>query len=100
MPGIGNAAGARTIFDLPAVLAGIAADRRLVGYVRNDKDVPPAKVAQGVRASVWVVLARGEGDFGQFAKAPGRWARIAAKAGDRLWTDDYSNVLGVLARQP
>ena len=34
-------------FDLPPVLARIAADRRLVGYVRDDKDVPPEKAAQG-----------------------------------------------------
>ena len=87
-------------FDLAAGLARIAADRGLVGYVRNDKDVPPDKAEQAMRPSVWVVLAREEGDFGQIAHSAGRWVRLAANAGDPLWTDDYSNVLGVLAKQP
>ena len=87
-------------FDLPPVVARIAADRGLVGYVRNDRDVPPDKAEQAMRPSVWVVLARGEGDFGQIAQSAGRWARLAATADDPLWTDDYSNVLGVLAKQP
>ncbi len=87
-------------FDLPPVLARIAADRGLVGYMRNDKDVPPDKAEQAMRPSVWVALAREEGDFGQLAQSAGRWSRIAAQAGDPLWTDDYSHVLGVLANQP
>ena len=87
-------------FDLPPVVARIAADRGLVGYVRNDRDVPPDKAEQAMRPSVWVVLARGEGDFGQIAQSAGRWVRLAANADDPLWTDDYSNVLGVLAKQP
>ena len=87
-------------FDLAPVLARIAADRGLVGYLRNDKDVPPDKAEQAMRASVWVALAREEGDFGQIARSAGRWARLVAHTGDPLWTDDYSNVLGVLAKQP
>ena len=87
-------------FDLPPVVARIAADRGLVGYVRNDRDVPPDKAEQAMRPSVWVVLARGEGDFGQIAQSAGRWVRLAANPDDPLWTDDYSNVLGVLAKQP
>ena len=87
-------------FDLPPVVARIAADRGLVGYVRNDRDVPPDKAGQAMRPSVWVVLAREEGAFGQIAQSAGRWTRLAANAGDPLWTDDFSNVLGVLAKQP
>ena len=87
-------------FDLPPVVARIAADRGLVGYVRNDRDVPPDKAEQAMRPSVWVVLARGEGDFGQIAQSAGRWVRLAANPDDPLWTDDYSNVLGILAKQP
>jgi hypothetical protein len=83
-------------FDLPPVLARIAADRRLVCYVREDKDVPPEKAAQGMRASVWVILARDENDAGQLAHAAPRWVRLMSGAGDPLWTDDYTNVLGAL----
>jgi hypothetical protein len=84
-------------FDLAPVVARIAADRRLVCYARADKDVPPEKAAEAMRPSVWVVLARDERDFGQIARAGARWVRLAAPAGVRLWTDDYTNLLGVLA---
>ena len=83
------------------MLARIAADRGTsCGYVRDDKDVPPDGPREAMRPSVWVVLARDEGDFGQIAHSAPRWVPLAADAGDPLWTDDYTNVLGVLAKQP
>jgi spermidine synthase len=85
-------------FDLPPVVARIAADRRLVCYMREDKDVPPEKAAQGMRASVWVVLARDENDVGQLAHSAPRWVGLVSDPGDPLWTDDFTNVLGVLVR--
>ena len=87
-------------FDLAPVLARIAADRELAGYVRNDREIPPDKAEQAMRPSVWVVLARDQADFGQIAQAAGRWVRLGADLEDPLWTDDYSNVLGALAKQP
>jgi hypothetical protein len=82
-------------FDLPPVLATIADDQRIVGYTRNDKDVPAERAAEAMRPSVWVVLARDARDVGQIATAAPRWTRLA-NTGVRLWTDDYTNVLGVL----
>jgi hypothetical protein len=83
-------------FNLPPVVARIAADRRLVCYMREDKDIPPEKAAQAMRASVWVLLARDETDVGQLARSAPRWVRLVSGPGDPLWTDDYTNVLGVL----
>ena len=85
-------------FDLPPVVARIAADRGLVCYVREDKDVPPEKAAEGMRASVWVLVARDENDMGQLAHSGPRWIRLVSDPGAPLWTDDYTNVLGVLDR--
>jgi hypothetical protein len=85
-------------FDLTPILARIAADRGLVGYVRNDREVPPGKAGEAMRPSVWVVLARDENDVGQIARSGPRWVRLAAAADDPLWTDDYTNVLGALAK--
>ena len=82
-------------FDLPPVVARIAADRGLVCYLREDKDVPPEKAGQGMRASVWVILARDEKDVGQLAHSAPRWVRLVSGPDDPLWTDDYTNVLGV-----
>ena len=86
-------------FDLAPVVARIAADRRLVCYLRDDKDVPPDKAEQGMRASVWVILARDENDAGQLARSSPRWIRLLSSSGDPLWTDDHANVLGALSRQ-
>ena len=83
-------------FDLTPVLARIAEDRGLVAYVRRDTDVPPDKAAEGMRASVWVVLARDVDHLGQIARMGPRWVALTARPGDPLWTDDYTNVLGIL----
>ena len=82
-------------FNLAPVLATIADDQQLVGYTRNDKDIPPERAAEAMRPSVWVVLARDARDVGQIATSAPRWARLS-NTGVRLWTDDYTNVLGVL----
>jgi hypothetical protein len=48
-----------------------------------------------MRPSVWVVLARDARDLGQIPASAPRWTQISG-SGVRLWTDDYTNVLGVL----
>ncbi len=83
-------------FNLPPVIARIAADRGVVGYVRDDGEVPPDKAADAMRPSVWVVLARNEDDLGQVARTGARWVRLMATTDVPLWTDDYTNVLGAL----
>ena len=82
-------------FNLGPVLARIAADQNLVCYMRNDNQVPPERAAEAMRPSVWVALASNEDDLGQIAHSTPRWARLSG-ADVRLWTDDYTNVLGVL----
>ena len=82
-------------FNLGPVLARIADDQSLVAYIRNDNDVPPARAAEAMRPSVWVVIARTEHDLGQLARAAPRWLRLSG-SGVRLWTDDYTNVIGAL----
>ena len=82
-------------FDLAPVLARIANDLGFVSYTRNDKDVPPERAAEAKRPSVWVVIARNDQDLGQLARSTPRWVK-ASGAGVRLWTDDYTNVLGAL----
>ncbi len=83
-------------FDLPPVIARLAADRGLVAYVRHDEDLPPDKRAEAKRASTWVVVARDQRDLGQLARSAPRWIRLSANAAKPLWTDDYRNVLGAL----
>ena len=82
-------------FNLGPVLARIAEDRGLVSYIRNDKDVPPDRLAEAKRPSVWVALARSDNDLGQIPRSAPRWVRLSAERAP-LWTDDYTNVLGAL----
>ncbi|HUP38890.1 MAG TPA: fused MFS/spermidine synthase, partial [Vicinamibacterales bacterium] len=82
-------------FNLPPVLATIADDQHLVGYTRNDKAIPPELAAEAMRPSVWVVLARDTHNVGAIASSAPRWTPLSS-TGVRLWTDDYTNVLGVL----
>ena len=88
-------------FDLPPVARedrrGSAASSATCATTRTCR---PRRPREAMRPSVWVVLAREESDFGQIAHSAARWARLAANAGDPLWTDDYTNVLGALAKQP
>ena len=79
-------------FDLAPVLSRIADDQGLVCYGRNDQNVPRERAAEGMRPSVWVVVARDERVVGEIARSAPRWVRLS-NIGGPLWTDDYTNVL-------
>ena len=86
-------------FALAPVLARIADERRLVCYGRDDRDVPPDQLGEAKRPSVWVLMARDERDIGSIAQSAPRWSdwrALARREARHSWTDDYSNVLGVL----
>jgi hypothetical protein len=46
-------------------------------------------------SSSWVAVARGARALGTLASAPG-WRPLAAPAGGRAWTDDYTDVLAAV----
>ena len=45
--------------------------------------------------SDWVVVAKHQEDFGPLA-ADTRWRKPAESPRDKIWTDDYSNLLSVI----
>ena len=81
--------------DMEPLLAELAHERGLAGRIRRDNDVPEPQLLKGQVASVWVVLARSDGDLGALARSP-RWKPLARRAGVRAWTDDYSSLLAIL----
>jgi spermidine synthase len=85
-------------FDLPPVLAKIAADQQLVCFARDDRDVPPERAAEAMRPSTWVVLARHDDDLFQLVRSAPRWVRLTSNPDEPLWTDDYTSVLSVLEK--
>ncbi len=81
--------------DLEPVLGALARDASLAARIEFDGNVTPAERARGKLASRWAVMARGRGDLGPLA-TDARWVPPRAPAGERVWTDDFSSVLGVL----
>jgi hypothetical protein len=81
--------------DLAPTLGAQARDAGLASLVRDDTAVPQAEIDRGKLASKWAVMARQAADFGGLA-SDARWTPIETAAGVRVWTDDYSNLLGII----
>lgn len=81
--------------DLKRVLAALAEDGGMVCYYREHSPDALFKKA-GTRDSQWVVMADRTEALGAIASDPrSEWKPLARAAGDAVWTDDFSNVLGV-----
>ncbi len=75
---------------LGPVLGNIAAslDKAAMREYDNDEDAP------GKNTSDWVILANKRDDFGALLKDT-RWKMLEGN-GQSVWTDDFSNIVGVL----
>jgi hypothetical protein len=80
-------------FDFEPVIAALAADHGLVGYVASDA-TSAEQAAEGKLTSTWAVLARTDDATG-IAGDDG-WQRLEAQPGDPLWTDQRSDLLTLL----
>jgi spermidine synthase len=83
--------------ELGGVIAAVAAAQDLVATFKDDDrpiTVPPDYKAN---ASV-AVLARRSADLGELPIRPG-WHERKPDPDIRIWTDDYSNVLGAILRK-
>jgi hypothetical protein len=80
--------------DLEPVVAELARNANLVCRSRDDWNVTPEELANGKEESHWVVLARRQEDLGKLNK-DSRWLPLDSYASLRVWTDDFSNILGV-----
>lgn len=86
--------------DLPPVVDAIAADLGLSGLVQTSPADTPQELLEAKDESTWTVLARDREALGVLAVDP-RWAPIPDPAGAShrrryLWTDDYTNLWGVI----
>lgn len=77
--------------DLHGVVADLALSRNLSCLARDDTS--PSQTP-GKEASEWVVLARRAEDFGALATDT-RWHTLRGDLHDRVWTDDYSNIVNI-----
>ena len=86
-------------FDLAPTLGNLAQDAHLVAVIANDTFVTQAQRDAGKMPSIWVVMARDSADLNTLAsvtRAPFRWEPLHGQPHSRLWTDDYSNLLGAI----
>ena len=81
--------------DLGPVVGATARDAGLTTLVQTHVPSPEQqRISAEISPSRWVLLARSVHDFGELARN-GRWSTLDDVDGP-VWTDDYSNVLGVL----
>jgi SAM-dependent methyltransferase len=80
--------------DLKPVLAELARDARVPGAVGNIDAVTPAEDAQYKTTSTWVAIAHHATDLAPLTRLP-NWEVLPPRADVGVWTDDYSNILGV-----
>jgi hypothetical protein len=80
--------------DLAPALGALARDAGLSALVRDDTNLPEADLDAGKLGSKWLVMGR---DFGALAQDQ-RWIPAPIKTG-RVWTDDYSSLLGIIKWQ-
>jgi SAM-dependent methyltransferase len=82
--------------ELASVAAGIAGANGAIARLYDGGDVQPDPSLHH-----WVprvaAIARREEDFGDLARSP-FWPVRAADPNQRVWTDDYSNIVGAILR--
>jgi hypothetical protein len=81
--------------DLTSVVVGIAAANDLKSWVYSEDS---GRDPEYIFATSVVVSAREDDDVGELDSSD-VWAETAADAKQRVWTDDYSNVLGAVYRR-
>ena len=80
---------------LQPVLGDLAGELNLVCLARDDRELDPFQVQGGKEPSHWLVLARRPEDLGTILR-DARWQPVSARPGKRVWTDDFSNLLGAM----
>src|SRR5256714_888342 len=83
--------------ELASVVAGIAHANGLVSRVNNRAARDDEEDAKYIFTSTVVISAREEKDFGELLEDKD-WQPIEPDASQRIWTDDYSNVVGAIVR--
>jgi len=81
--------------ELASVVVGIAEENDLKSWVFNEDS---GRDAEYIFTTNVVISAREEADVGKIATDE-KWALTEATEGQRVWTDDYSNVLGAVWRR-
>jgi len=80
--------------NLKPVIGDLARDAHLECLLQEDRKLSKADIKGRKLGSDWVVMAHRKSDLGKLPEDP-RWKPLLGRPGERLWTDDYSNILSV-----
>jgi spermidine synthase len=81
--------------DLEPVLGGIAGSLGYAALVRDDNAITPAEQARGRVASTWAAVARLPRTLDPLRER-GTWRALRVHPGARVWTDSFTNLLGII----
>jgi hypothetical protein len=81
--------------DLEPVLAALAQDAGLVGFIYRDTRLAVEDEKRGKAPSVWVVMALSRNHLKNLVDDPA-WKPVLPSRQGATWTDDYSNLFSVL----
>jgi hypothetical protein len=84
--------------ELSSVVAGIAHANGLTSRMNNRAARDDEDDSKYMFTSTVVISAREDADFATLREDPD-WILIEPDANQRIWTDDYSNVVGAIIRQ-
>jgi hypothetical protein len=82
--------------NLEPMLGALVRQEGLHALAMVDNEIPPEDVAKGRFPSHWVMIARDAEPLAALERRPG-WRPPVVNARVAPWTDDYSNILSVLA---
>lgn len=82
--------------DIAPALGDLAGDAGMVAFGANDLDVSEAERDTGKAPSRWVVMAREPAHLHAVLSGDDEWQVIDPRPGQRVWTDDFSNLLSAL----
>lgn len=81
--------------DLPPVLANIAEELGVVAVSRRDSSIPETeRIERKKESTYYVAIAKTEPELGTPSEDT-VWTRLFANPGQRVWTDDYSNIWAI-----
>ncbi len=84
--------------NLRPAVANLAADAGVPALLGEDRRLPRQQLLRMYSASVWIAVTH-DSALRESLDIRDRWEPLLAPAGERVWTDDYSNVLGALIRR-
>ncbi|MEW6643988.1 MAG: fused MFS/spermidine synthase [Pseudomonadota bacterium] len=82
--------------ELASVVVGIADENDMKSWVFNEDS---GRDSEYIFSTNVVVSARNAADVGKLAAADSAWALTEPADHQRVWTDDYSNILGAVYRR-